>query len=183
MEYTKWDIIARYNAGEKLEYIFFWKPLQKPDGSLTNGCLGQWWISDFEVDGIRYNCAEQYMMAEKARLFEGNDELLESCIMKESDPALHRQYGRRVKNYDDDAWNKVRKSIVVKGNYAKFSQNERLKQFLLSTGDKVLVEASPYDGIWGIKLKESDPQALNPNYWKGTNHLGFALMQVRDMLK
>ncbi len=182
MEYTKWDIIARYNAGEKLDFVFFWKPLHNADGSLSEGCLGQWWMSDFEIDGVRYNCAEQYMMAEKARLFPNNEQLLKNCIMQAADPALHKQYGRQVKNFDADKWSSVSKAVVVKGNYAKFSQNEQLKQYLLSTGDKILVEASPYDAIWGIKLEASDPQALNPNWWKGTNHLGFALMQVRDML-
>ncbi len=183
MEYTIWDIRARFDAGEKLEFIFFWKPNQSADGSISDGCFGQWWKSDFEVDGITYNCAEQYMMAEKARIFEGNEELLANCIMPETNPANHKQFGRQVKNFDDSVWDKVKKKIVVRGNYAKFSQNEQLKAYLLATEDKVLVEASPYDAIWGIKRGAEDPAALNPNLWKGQNCLGFALMEVRDMLR
>ena len=69
------------------------------------------------------------------------------------------------------------------GNWCKFSQNRDLREFLLSTGDSVLVEASPYDNIWGIRLAASSPEAQDPMKWRGQNLLGFALMEVRDELR
>jgi ribA/ribD-fused uncharacterized protein len=72
---------------------------------------------------------------------------------------------------------------VVQGNYLKFSQHKALEQFLLQTHDRVLVEASPVDPVWGIGLAEDHPDVLHPSKWKGTNLLGFALMEVRDQLK
>ncbi|WP_444942547.1 NADAR domain-containing protein [Microbulbifer sp. ZKSA004] len=57
-----------------------------------------------------------------------------------------------------------------------------LKQFLLNTEDRVLVEASPVDRIWGIGLAQDNSASENPNDWKGLNLLGFALMEVRARL-
>lgn len=184
MQYTIDDIKNRYNNNEKLSYLFFWGHRPNPDGSISNGCFSQWWQPcNFVVDGITYNCAEQYMMAEKARLFPDNEKLLNEFILKETNPSKHKKYGRQVKNYDDAKWNSVRKDVVIKGNIAKFSQNEKLRDYLLATGDKILVEASPYDNIWGIKMNANTPGIENPYNWKGTNNLGFALMEVRDFLR
>lgn len=72
---------------------------------------------------------------------------------------------------------------MKKGNFLKFSQNEKLKEFLLSTDNKIIVEASPYDAIWGIGMLETDRDAQNPLLWKGENLLGFALMEVRNELR
>ena len=91
--------------------------------------------------------------------------------------------GQKVRNCDETVWGEVKYSIVLNGNYKKFSQNSQLKNFLLQTGDKILVEASPYDGVWGIKMAESDENAQNPLKWRGQNLLGFALMEVRDALR
>lgn len=93
-----------------------------------------------------------------------------------------KKLGRKVRNYDDSIWKEKRYDVVVKGNIAKFSQNEKLRSFLLSTGSKILVEASPKDTIWGIGLEESSPDALSPRKWQGENLLGFALMEVRDII-
>ncbi|SHF05931.1 conserved hypothetical protein, ribA/ribD-fused [Chryseobacterium takakiae] len=90
--------------------------------------------------------------------------------------------GRKVKKFDLDIWNEHKYEIVKKGNFLKFSQNEGFKEFLLSTDNKILVEASPYDTIWGIGMLETDPNTKNPVQWNGENLLGFALMEVRDEL-
>lgn len=183
MQYNLEKIVEKCNKGKRLNFLFFWGHRPNDDGSISNGCFSQWWLGhDFIIDGITYNCAEQYMMAEKARNFPGNESLLKT-ILTETDPSKHKKYGRQVKNYDDKIWNNKRKDVVVKGNLAKFSQNENLKRYLLNTGDKVLVEASPYDGIWGIRMKMTDSGVYDPRNWKGANLLGFALMEVRDEIK
>lgn len=65
----------------------------------------------------------------------------------------------------------------------KFEQNPRLKDYLLATGDAVLVEAAPKDRLWGIGMGENNLDVENPKKWLGRNLLGKALMQVRDQLK
>jgi ribA/ribD-fused uncharacterized protein len=87
-----------------------------------------------------------------------------------------------VRNFDVSIWNSKAKNIVYKGNYAKFNQNEHLKKILLSTGNKILVEASPYDAIWGVGMSEDNPDIYDSKKWKGTNWLGEVLMQVREDL-
>ena len=121
------------------------------------------------------------MMAGKAELF-GDQEIREQ-ILKCSDPKQIKTLGRKVRNFDQVVWDKFKYAIVLNGNWCKFSQNRPLREFLLSTGDSVLVEASPYDNIWGIRLSASSPDAQNPLKWRGQNLLGFALMEVRDELQ
>lgn len=145
-----------------------------------NGPFSQWYPHDMNVDGIQYNCAEQFMMAMKASHF-GDQESLEK-IMFTSSPRIQKEIGRKVKNFNPDEWRIVAMSYVIIGNRAKFSDPE-LREFILSTGNKELVEASPYDKIWGIGLGEDDPRALDKSQWLGTNWLGKALMEVRTQIK
>lgn len=167
-------------AGKKLEFIFFWKQGSPKLQHLSKSCLSQWQKCEFIVDGVTYNCAEQYMMAEKARIF-GDEETLEK-ILKSEEPEQIKDLGRQVKNFDPAVWNDKKFNVVVKGNLAKFGQNEGLLKFILGTGSKVLVEASPYDRVWGIGMKEGDKDIEDAEKWYGINLLGFALMVVRDQL-
>ena len=93
-----------------------------------------------------------------------------------------KKLGRQVRNFDQLLWEEKRYEIVKIGNYHKFSQDEHLATFLKQTGDRILVEASPYDNIWGIGLSADAQGIENPHNWKGLNLLGFALMEVRKML-
>ena len=145
-----------------------------------NGIFSQWHKSKFTINNIEYNCCEQYMMSEKALLFNDNESNVK--IMETNDPRTQKALGRKVKNYDQNIWEKHRFDIVVRGNYAKFSQNEKLKDALLYTNDNILCEASPYDKIWGIGLSKTHPDVYNKNKWKGTNLLGEALMKVRKIV-
>lgn len=140
----------------------------------------QWFIMPFIVDGITYNCCEQYMMAQKAKFF--NDEETMKLIMIATEPKDHKLLGRQVKNFDETKWNNVADDIVFQGNLAKFSQNKELKEKLLATGDKLFVECSPYDKIWGNGLNITDTLNTKPENWKGTNRLGKAIMKVREVL-
>lgn len=148
--------------------------------AVTETCLSQWYPCQFEVEGVTYTSAEQYMMAEKAKLF--GDEEIRAEILNTDDPRMCKALGRKVKNFDKAVWDKEKEHIVRKGNTKKFLQNSALRNFLLSTGDKVLVEASPTDRVWGIGLGKNNPDALDPQKWRGQNLLGFALMNVRDFL-
>lgn len=120
------------------------------------------------------------MMACKAELF--GDQEIRKQILGCSDPKQIKALGRKVRGFDQAVWDKFKYAIVLNGNWCKFSQNRELREFLLSTGDSVLVEASPYDRIWGIQLSADAPEAQNPFGWRGENLLGFALMEVRDEL-
>ena len=179
MKYSIQSIRERYNSGERLEYLFFWGHHTKL-GKTTKACLSQWFPASFVVDGVTYNCAEQYMMAEKARVF--GDVAARQKVLASDDPKEIKSLGRSVENFDAEVWAEVAPKIVVKGNIHKFRQNADLRRFLLDTGDKILVEASPYDNIWGVGMQESDEGIVNPVNWKGSNLLGFALMEVRDAI-
>lgn len=104
------------------------------------------------------------------------------AILETQNPKEQKALGRKVKNFTPDEWNTVARTIVYYGNLAKFSQNPELLQQLLDTGDTLLVEASPYDTIWGIGLNEEDARNTPPENWKGTNWLGEVLVRVRQKL-
>jgi len=120
------------------------------------------------------------MMAQKALLFDDR-EYFERILDKES-PKDAKDLGRQICNFDAQLWDSRKYEIVTQGNLLKFSQNETLKQFLLQTKNKILAEASPADPVWGIGLTEDNPLAHIPAQWPGQNLLGFALMEVRDIL-
>lgn len=165
---------------QREDFVFFWGHVARVEKQMK-ACLSQWFPCSFLVEGFYYNCAEQFMMAEKARLFHDEDALQK--IMQAYEPMEQKKIGRRVHGYDDAQWKEHCFDIVVRGNVAKFSQNVKLRNFLLSTGNKILVEASPKDNVWGIGLDEESHDAVNPKRWPGTNLLGFALMEVRDKIK
>lgn len=160
------------------QYCMFWKAQRD---SIGKGCFSQWQMTPFFSVIHHFNCMEQYMMYQKAKLF-GDAEIMQQ-ILSCNDPRKIKALGQKVKNFDEAVWSKVKYSIVLNGNYKKFSQNQALKNFLLQTGDQILVEASPYDAVWGIKMDESDQNAQDPLKWRGQNLLGFALMEVRDVLR
>lgn len=140
----------------------------------------QWHKRDMIIKGIKFNCCEQFMMYTKALLFE--DLEIAEKILKTDSPKLQKQLGRKVRNFNPVRWNEVCRIIVYVGNLNKFSQHEDLKQMLLNTEDKLIVEASPYDNIWGIGLSANDARAYDISQWRGTNWLGYIIMKVRDKL-
>lgn len=145
------------------------------------GAFSQWAPMLFAVKGVTYTCAEQFMMAEKAKLFGDTESMVK--IMCETHPAEQKRLGRKVKNFVESQWQSVALDIVTLGNVAKFTHDEERRKFILDTGDKVLVEASPTDRIWGIGLGPHDQRIYNPAEWQGTNLLGQALMNARKIIK
>jgi len=175
------ELLVATRHGERPKYLFFWGHTPPADGSVSKACFSQWFSSPFAIDGLHYPTAEHFMMAAKARLFGDRD--IEEKILKPSHPKQAKELGRKVRDFDEATWIRERYRLVVEGNLAKFSQNAELRQFLLGTGKRVLVEASPHDRIWGIGLAADHPDAEKPAGWKGLNLLGFALMEVREALQ
>jgi hypothetical protein len=140
-----------------------------------------WEDSPMEIDGVHYNCVEQWMMAEKARLFE--DAATEAKIMAAESPADQKRHGRRVAGYDDARWATVRYAVVLRGTLEKYRQNPHLMKKLMATGDLELVEASPEDVVWGIGVSVDHPDAADPSKWRGQNLLGRAITEARRILR
>ncbi len=173
-------LIAELAQGTAHEFLLFWGDRSPANGAVTKSCFSQWFEAPFEDGGVRYRTAEHFMMARKAERFgdlETRDKVLASV-----DPGKAKALGRQVRNFAEDVWVRERFDIVVQANLLKFGQQESLRRFLVNTGRKVLVEASPVDTIWGIGLAADAPEASDPRQWKGLNLLGFALMEVRDRL-
>ena len=122
--------------------VVFFRP-DKRYGEFSN-----WYKRDFIVDGTTYNCMEQYMMHQKALLFD--DTYVHTMIMRSTEPAEMKAWGRKVRDFDQDIWDEEKYDIIVKGLCAKFFQNEDLKQVLLDTGNKWIGECNKYDTTLGI---------------------------------
>lgn len=156
------DIICFHNADE------------------MNGYLSNWFLSDFIKDEIIFSSMEQYMMYQKAKLF-GDLEIAEQ-ILKTSNAAKIKAFGRSVKNYNDTIWNGTRQIIVYEGLLEKFRQNNELCKKLIETKRCILAECAVQDKIWGIGLSMKDERRFDINEWKGQNLLGFTIMSVREKL-
>jgi len=174
------ELKEKIQKGQKFNYLFFWGHRQKNQTSVDKSCFSQWFPIGFTVDEVYYATAEHYMMVAKARLFD--ESMVENILMAKT-PKEVKVLGRKVKNFDEKIWSEKSFDVVVKGNLAKFSQNENLKSFLLSTANHIIVEASPYDKVWGIAMLQDNELASNPLKWRGLNKLGFALMVVREKLR
>ena len=150
------------------KYTFFWREY-----------LSQWDMTAFhDNDGIIYTCAEQYMMYKKALLF--GDEEIAQLILDASHPREMQVLGRKVRGFDPDTWSANATTIVYQGNMYKFDRNVALLEKLMETRGTILVEASPYDKVWGIGLAENDDRCLTQETWQGVNWLGYTLTNLRD---
>jgi ribA/ribD-fused uncharacterized protein len=177
---TREQLAEIITAGGQPRWLMFWGHQPQSDGSIGKGCLSQWWPGAFTVDEVAYDTAEHWMMACKARLFGDEDALVQ--ILAARTPAEAKKLGRLVRGFDEQTWAARRFEFVVAGNVAKFGQDPALCDFLLGTANRVLVEASPRDRIWGIGLGAANERATDPTQWRGLNLLGFALMEARDQL-
>ncbi|MFF6916729.1 NADAR domain-containing protein [Streptomyces sp. NPDC012466] len=174
-------LIRAVRAGARIKYLHFWGHRPRPDGRIGASCLSQWWPAPFTVDGVAYATAEHWMMAAKARLFE--DAAAERAVLAAAHPAEAKKAGRLVRGFDEATWRRERFRIVVEGSVHKFGAHPELQGYLLGTGERVLVEASPVDRVWGIGLAADDEAAADPERWRGPNLLGFALMEARERLR
>ena len=180
MQYNIEWLIKRFDAGETLKYIFFWGHSNGNNEAVGKFVFSQWYPAGFTVDNIFYKTAEHWMMAQKALLF-GDNEVFDKVLETEH-PASVKALGRQIKNFNQVKWDENKFEIIKTGSIYKFNQNKSLSAFLMSTGDSVLVEASPTDNIWGIGLSQDTKMIENPHTWRGENLLGFALMEARDAI-
>lgn len=172
-------LIGEYEKETTLKYIYFWGHTPDAD-TVGKECFSQWYPGSFSVNGIKYETAEHWMMAQKALLFD-NPEIHQKIVDSEK-PGEVKELGRQIIGFDEVVWNAEKYNIVRLGNIHKFNQNKTLKEFLLSSNDRVLIEASPVDIVWGIGLAKDSEHINNLYAWPGKNLLGFALMEVRDFL-
>ncbi|MFT4684770.1 MAG: ribA/ribD-fused uncharacterized protein [Flavobacteriales bacterium] len=180
MKYSnKWveEIVEK----ENVKFLFFWGHQALKNGETGKSCFSQWFEINFKYEENNYPTAEHWMMAEKARLFNDKEILLQ--VLKSNSAGEVKKLGRQIKNFDEQIWNDHKFEIVRKGNFLKFDQNKDLKEFLLNTNNRILAEASPVDAIWGIGMASDNVNVENPSKWEGENLLGYALMEVRDLLK
>lgn len=174
------SLVAACARGERFDYLFFWGHQAPKEGGLGPGVFSQWWPQAFTVEGVEYLTAEHWMMASKARLF-GDAAALEK-ILAAPTPAAAKALGRTVQGFTEERWREHRERVVAEGSAHKFGSDPALREYLLGTGSKVLVEASPRDRIWGIGMGASNPEAQDPSRWRGSNLLGFALLRAREAL-
>jgi ribA/ribD-fused uncharacterized protein len=159
------------SKSENSKFVLFWH---------APSPFSQWTLCKFQVNNVTYNCMEQYMMAQKARLFQ--DHGIYKKIMNSNDPKYIKNLGRQVKNFDAKIWDKHKYSIVFNGNLSKFLQNPIMKKALLDTGTAMIGEASPYDRVWGIGLSAQEASKKDPSEWPGQNLLGRILVDVREKI-
>lgn len=134
----------------------------------------------FKMNGVKFSCGEQAMMHEKARLM--GDIAIIPKIMSATHPRDMKKFGRQVQNWDESLWRANRKNIMFQICFNRMDQNKDARAHLIATGNRTIVEASPYDKIWGIGLGEFSPGVEDPKNWKGLNLLGEAFMEVRESL-
>ena len=154
------------------KYVFFWK--ENPFCNFTK-CV-------IKYDGKTFTSSEQLFMWMKADFF--GDDHIASAILRASSPEEARSLGRKVKNYDDSEWDKVRVDYMYQAVKLKFLWSIDLKNKLCDHkyDGKQFVEAAYYDRIWGIGYNEKDA-LITPEYKWGRNELGKILNKVRDSFK
>ena len=178
-------------SGRELSYVTFWHGSDESE----NSSLSHWHRGKpFFINGRKYDTVEQFIMSEKALLF--NDFGTYTLIMGEPDASQCKKYGRNVQNFDDSMWDIIFREVIFHGYVGKATSDTGFANELLATGDAVLIEASPFDDIYGAGMKKSElldeegNLIVQPKLWhaykssrQGHNHLGFVLMAVRDYLK
>lgn len=159
---------------ENDKYVFFW-----------GGPFSNWFPEEFVMDtpngSLPFNCSEQAMMFFKALLFD--DEVTATKIMRERSPRQQKVFGKEVKNFNQKHWHTKCVDIVTDILVSKFLANDVMFKILMDTGNKIIVEASPHDRIWGIGMAVNDQNILDESKWDGTNFLGISLMNARAILK
>lgn len=153
------------------EYVFFWT---KQD------VYSNFYYTPFTHQGIKFKWAEQAIMYRKAKLFRAHE--IAERVLLASHPNECKSLGRSKDiPFDNAVWDNNKLFIFEEIILDKF-KDPKLLAIMKSTGDRKFVEASPYDKIWGIGMKEDHPDATNRTKWKGQNLLGQVLDNVKRKL-
>lgn len=169
-------------------FLFFWGHHTNDPTTVGKECLSQWYPAPFKAfcpiqeHTFVFPTAEHYMMYQKAMLF-GDQEIANKIIIANT-PKEAKALGRQVNGFDEEVWKQNREVIVSDANVGKFTQNQKLFDYLTSLPeDTYFVEASPYDRVWGIGLRASDQRAKDPNKWQGLNLLGKCLTHLKQAIE
>ncbi|MEL6950955.1 MAG: NADAR family protein [Pseudomonadota bacterium] len=174
------ELICHLDQGNAVKYVYFWGHTSR-GSRVDETCLSQWFPATFRLGSRSFATAEHYMMFRKAEVF--GDHEIAAKVLDAKSPGEAKALGRQVRGFDTETWFEFRWDIVVEANVAKFSQNAGLQQYLMGTGERVLVEASPVDTIWGIGMDKATAMHAHPKDWQGKNLLGFALMEARERVR
>ena len=114
--------------------------------------------------GQRYSSVEQYMMAKKASLFPGNEDVYAE-ILSTAEYAAIKSLGRKVRNFDPHVWSVHAEKIVERACTLKVEKNPSVMACLMATRDTDIQQINPNDPTWSAP---------------GGNLLGLILMRVRS---
>ena len=169
-------VLAPDYVKEPPKFIGFLQP-NKEYGFLSNSFRCEF----TDNNGVKYTSVDQYLMYQKALTF--NDEEAAKRIIAVNDPAVVRDFGRKVRNYDDEIWKGKRQLILNDAIQMKFSQNAGLQEMLVNTGDALLAECNPHEATYGIGVSIFTKGIDNKENWDGANLTGHTLMNYRDKVK
>ena len=134
-----------------------------------------------EIDGVKFPTVEHYFQAMKAKLFA--DEEMYEKILKAKTPKAAKALGKKVKDLIPEKWDAEKDMVMEKGVRAKFVQHPELRKQLLDTGSKMIGEADPRGGYWGIGSGRESDKSRKPSKWRGHNKLGKIMMKLREVFK
>lgn len=134
-----------------------------------------------QVDGITFPTVEHYFQWSKAKLF--GDAEIQNKILKTASPKSVKSYGKKVKGFDEEAWNEKKDSVMRTAVKAKLMQHPDILKKLRDTGTRPIAEADPRGKYWGIGTSSETSKAKDPSRWPGQNKMGKILMELRDELK
>ena len=162
------------------DYVFFWAG---PFSNFYSANYTYKYINKATEKRLifKFTCSEQGYMWEKAVTFDDLDTAKK--ILNCNGPKQAKALGRLVKNFDQETWDQRKEDVMYKHCFEKFTQNEDLKKMILDTENRTLVEASPYDKVWGIGLFSTKAKQIPKEQWPGLNLLGKTLMKVRTIIK
>ena len=145
------------------------------------GPLSNFYKCKFDYNNVTYTSSEQFIQVTKASLFPDNEGLVHR-MMNTHEPLELKKLGSSVRNYDDGIWKERAIELLLPGLKRKFQQNPHCGAFLINTGNRLIVEASRSDTLFGIGQGLGSPTLLNRETHIGKNIQGNMLMSIRDDL-